>query len=257
MFGDEGSDVSPLATRSALLIGVGGLGSPIVMSLVEAGVGTIGLVDDDEVELHNLHRQILFGEDDVGRRKTVAATRAVASRDRRSVVRTRVRETRLVPANALDLVSGYDVVLEGSDNFATKFLTADACAIARIPVVHGAAIRWHGTALAVGPSGQPCYRCLFEDLPREYAPGCSEAGVFGPVVGIVGAVQADLALAMLKGERVAGTLVTFDGKVDRLRRRAPAPRIDCALCGSSPTLRTIDADRYSAVERAPALLPGS
>jgi molybdopterin/thiamine biosynthesis adenylyltransferase len=236
--------VSGFAQKSALLVGVGGLGSPAAIALARAGVGTIGIADDDEVELGNLHRQILFGEADVGEKKTTAAARAIAAWALPSPVRVVVHDTRLLPGNAVELVSRYDVVVEGSDNFATKFLTADACGIARTKVVHGAAVRWHGTALAVGASGRPCYRCLFEDLPREHAPACSEAGVVGPVVGIVGALQADLALALLADLPVAGTLVTFDGKTDRLRRRMLTARPSCELCGISSTLRQVDATRY-------------
>jgi molybdopterin/thiamine biosynthesis adenylyltransferase len=239
---------SVLARKSALLVGVGGLGSSIAIALARAGVGTLGVADDDEVETSNLHRQILFTEADVGLPKTTVAARAVAAWAGASPVRVVVHGARLLPGNAVDLVSRYDVVVEGSDNFATKFLTADACAIAKVAVVHGAAVKWLGTAFAVGPYGRPCYRCLFEDLPREHAPGCSEAGVLGPVVGIVGAVQADLALAMLHGRSVAGTLVTFDGKSDRMRRRVLAWRPSCELCGASPKISKIDATRYLGAE---------
>jgi molybdopterin/thiamine biosynthesis adenylyltransferase len=236
-----------LGSKSALLVGVGGLGSPAAIALSRAGIGTLAVADDDEVELGNLHRQILFGKADVGARKTQAAERAIrawAGSSSSSRVCVVVHDTRVLPSNAVDLVSRYDVVVEGSDNFATKFLTADACAVAHRPVVHAAAVRWHGTVLAVGSTGAPCYRCLFEDLPREHAPGCSEAGVVGPVVGVVGALQADLALSLLAGRPVSGTLVTFDGKADRVRRRTIAPRPDCGLCGRRPTLRSIDPARY-------------
>jgi molybdopterin/thiamine biosynthesis adenylyltransferase len=154
-------------------------------------------------------------------------------------------------------VRHYDVVLEGSDNFATKFLAADACALAGVPVVHASAVRWIGTALAVGARGGPCYRCLFEDLPGEGAANCAEAGVMGPVVGVVAAAQADLALALLDAadeaaRRVApaGQLVTFDGRTGELRRRAIAPRADCPLCGAEvppmSRIRSIDAQAYAA-----------
>jgi molybdopterin/thiamine biosynthesis adenylyltransferase len=225
-------------------VGVGGLGSPAAIALARAGVGTLGLADDDEVEASNLHRQILFGEGDVGAKKTAAAARAIA-RWASGEVRVVVHDTRVLPANAVEIVSQYDVVVEGSDNFATKFLVADACAIARVAVVHGAAVRWYGTALAVGSRGRPCYRCLFEDLPHGHAPNCAEAGVIGPVVGIVGAAQADLAVATLLGQPVAGTLATFDGKADVWRRRTVSPRPGCELCGSEARPRAIDPTRYA------------
>jgi molybdopterin/thiamine biosynthesis adenylyltransferase len=237
--------VTELSRRSALLVGVGGLGSPAAIALTRAGVGTIGLADDDEVEETNLHRQILFSEADVGSKKTAAAAKALQAWASPESVEVVVHETRLLPRNAVDLVRRYDVVVEGSDNFATKFLVADACGVAGVAVVHGAAVRWHGTALAVAAEGRPCYRCLFEDLPRDHAPGCSEAGVLGPVVGVVGALQAALALELLAGH-AGGTLVTFDGKSDVLRRRTLTARAGCALCGANRTIREVDPRRYAA-----------
>ena len=234
------------ARARVLVVGVGGLGCPAAIALARAGVGTLGLADDDEVDVTNLHRQILFTDADVGAHKVDAAMRALAGMAPALVVEP--HRTRLLPSNAVDLVGRYDVVVEGSDNFATKFLAADACAIAKVPVVHAAAVRWHGTVLAVGRAGGPGYRCLFEDLPGgDAAPNCAEAGVVGPMVGVVGALQADLALALLDGEDVAGTLVTFDGKTDAFRRRRLAPRATCALCGpaSIGKIETIDEARYA------------
>jgi molybdopterin/thiamine biosynthesis adenylyltransferase len=232
------------ADARVLVIGVGGLGCPALMALGRAGIGTIGLCDDDAVELTNLHRQILFGEADVGAPKVDAAARGIAALGGRAEVRT--HPTRLLPDNAVDLVAGYDVVLEGSDNFATKFLAADACALAGVPVVHAAAVRWVGTALAVGARGRPCYRCLFEDLlSGPEAPNCAEAGVMGPVVGVVAAWQVDLALGLIDGRDVAGQLVTFDGRTETLRRRTLRPRPGCALCGDAARIRRIEAETYS------------
>lgn len=228
----------------ALVIGIGGLGCPAAIVLARAGVDVLGIADDDLVDVTNLHRQILFREADVGRSKVVTAARRLAAEAPH--VRVVAHETRLLPHNAVELVSQYDVVVEGSDNFATKFLAADAAAIAKRPIVHGAAVRWHGTALAVSAHGAPCYRCLFEDVPREDAPNCAEAGVVGPVVGVVGAAQADLALSILRGEDVAGTLFTFDGKTLASRRRRVPARPACALCGGGASIRTIDGARYAA-----------
>jgi molybdopterin/thiamine biosynthesis adenylyltransferase len=199
-------------------------------------------MDDDVVDRSNLHRQILFDDADVGAHKVDAAERAL--RRRFPALTIRPHKTRLLPDNAVETVAAYDLVVEGSDNFATKFLTADACAMAKVPVVHGAAVRWHGTALAVGRAGNPCYRCLFEDLPLGDAPNCAEAGVVGPMVGVVAALQADLALAWLDGADVEGVLVTFDGKQDIFRRRRIPARPDCALCGDGARIRTMDGSRY-------------
>ncbi|MEO6575762.1 MAG: HesA/MoeB/ThiF family protein, partial [Polyangiaceae bacterium] len=208
-----------------LLIGVGGLGSPCAIALARAGVGTLGFVDDDAVDRTNLHRQILFGDADVGKSKIEAARDALHALAPSTILEP--QETRILPKNAADLVSRYDLVVEGSDNFATKFLTADVCARLARPVVHAASVRWIGTVLAVGARAQPCYRCLFEDVPGEDAPNCAEAGVMGPVVGIVAALQADLALAMIDGFDVPGTLVTVDGKTDVIRRRRLQARATC------------------------------
>lgn len=229
------------ASGRVLLVGVGGLGAPLALVLSRAEI-TLGLADDDDVDRTNLQRQILFDDADVGRSKLLAARDALLRLGARCELV--FHETRLLPHNALELVSGFSLVVEGSDNFATKFLVADACAIAGVPVVHGAAVRWHGTALAVGPSGRPCYRCLFEDIPRENAPNCAEAGVMGPVVGVVGALQADLALRALGGEAPWGELVTYDGRADVVRRRTIPRRADCPLCGDAATIRDIELARY-------------
>ncbi|MBX3208848.1 MAG: HesA/MoeB/ThiF family protein [Labilithrix sp.] len=230
------------ASARVLVVGVGGLGCPAALALARAGVGTLGLADDDEVDVSNLHRQILFDDGDVGRPKVPAA--AARLREVFPAVRLELHETRLLPANAVELVARYDLVVEGSDNFATKFLAADACAIAKRPVVHAAAVRWHGTALAVGPRGGPCYRCLFEDVPLENAPNCAEAGVVGPMVGVVGAAQADLALSVLAGDDVFGELFTFDGKALASRRRRLSRRRGCALCGDAAHIQDIQPRRY-------------
>jgi molybdopterin/thiamine biosynthesis adenylyltransferase len=230
-----------------LLVGVGGLGCPAALVLARAGVGVLGLCDDDMVERSNLHRQILFSDGDVGTPKLDAAARALRSGEAEHRPELRLHRTRLLPDNALSIVREYDLVLEGADNFATKFLAADACALARVPVVHASAVRWIGTALAVGAGGSPCYRCLFEDvLPPDQAPSCADAGVMGPVVGVVAAAQADLALALLDGLPVAGDLVTYDGRADVLRRRTIARRVDCPLCGLVPAARIehIQPERY-------------
>jgi molybdopterin/thiamine biosynthesis adenylyltransferase len=219
-------------TARVLVVGVGGLGAPVLLALAHAGVGVIGIVDDDEVEKTNLHRQILFRESDVGKSKGEAARAAIARINKG--ISIELHSTRFLPHNATELAGTYDLIVEGSDNFPTKFLVADAAHLAKRAVVHAAAVRWVGTALAVSAEGGPCYRCVFEDIPRGDAPNCATAGVIGPVVGIVGALQADLALKMIDGEDVAGTLVSFDGRANVIRRRNVARRNSCALCGGAP-----------------------
>jgi len=240
------------AKARVLLVGAGGLGCPAALALARAGVGSIAIADDDVVDEANLHRQILFDEVDVGADK--AETAAAVLEGLAPGVRATAVGSRVLPHNAMQLVQKADVVVEGSDNFATKFLVADACALARVPVVHAAAIRWHGTVLAVGPGGAPCYRCLFEDLPEGGGPACADAGVIGPVVGLLGAIQADLALSLLDGEPVEGILVTYDGRADRLRRRTISSRDDCPLCGNrgnrdgAARIDRIEPSRYVAQE---------
>ena len=229
--------------KRALLVGVGGLGCPAALALARSEIGGVGLCDDDTVERTNLHRQILFRAADIGVPKLEAAARAL--REIRSDLPVYAHPMRLLPDNASALVREYDVVLEGSDNFATKFLAADACALAGVPIVHASAVRWVGTALAVSARARPCYRCLFEDMPTGDAPNCAEAGVMGPVAGIIAAAQVDLALALIDGDPVGGQLVTFDGWTKVFRRRTLARRDDCTLCGRTPRIRNIEPLAYT------------
>jgi molybdopterin/thiamine biosynthesis adenylyltransferase len=205
------------------------------------------LSDDDLVHETNLHRQILFGDADVGRSKLDAAKDALLAAGARSVELVR---SRFLPENARELVRSVDVVVEGADNFATKFLAADAGFLEKRPVVHGAGVRWQATAWSVSPQGGPCYRCLFEDLlPDDAAPNCAEAGVIGPVVGLCGALMADLALDWLESGDLApqprtGVIFTFEGKRDLCRSVRVTRRPDCALCGKTPSITTVEEERY-------------
>lgn len=228
------------------MVGVGGLGCPALLGLVDSGA-TLVLADDDTVETSNLHRQILYAETDVGVDKLEAAQRALVARGFPAHKLELVR-SRLLPENARALVKSVDLVLEGSDNYATKFLAADAARLEGKPIVHGAAIRWVATVFAVSPVGRPCYRCLFEDVPgRSAGENCAEAGVVGPVVGLAGALMADLALRVAVGDPdVFGAICTYDGRSDQLRRVAIAGRAACALCGSDPSIMEIEEARYLA-----------
>ncbi|HEX4515577.1 MAG TPA: HesA/MoeB/ThiF family protein, partial [Polyangiaceae bacterium] len=187
-----------------LVVGVGGIGCPCAIVLARAGVA-LRLCDDDVVDASNLHRQILFDESSVGKPKLGEAARAL----RAMGANVETVATRFLPSRARELIDGCDAVVEGADNFPTKFLVADACALARVPVVHAAAVRLHGTVLAVARGGKPCYRCVFEDLPGD-APTCETAGVLGPMVGVIGALQADLALSLLEGKDVGGSIASYD-----------------------------------------------
>jgi len=234
-----------LSGTSALVVGVGGLGCPAALALAKAGIGRLVLADDDIVEASNLHRQILFSDDDVGTDKLDAAwaalSRLVPDGTRMELVRSR-----FLPDNSRGLVRSVDIVVEGADNYATKFLVADACMIEKRPVVHGSGVRWRATVWSVRPHGAPCYRCLFEDLPvADAQETCAEAGVMGPVVGLAGAMMADLALRILSADDSAiGLVHTYDGLLDCLRSVPVAPRADCALCSPRRTIFDIDEARY-------------
>jgi molybdopterin/thiamine biosynthesis adenylyltransferase len=228
-----------------VLVGAGGIGAPAALALAAAGVRRLRVADDDRVERSNLHRQILFSDADVGRPKLDAFAAAVARRSPGTAVE--LHRARALPTTAPALVAGAAVVIDATDNFASRFLLADACALAGVPVVHAAAVRWTATVMAVAPGGRPCYRCLFEDLPGEGAPDCASAGVAGPVCGVAGAVAADRALRILAGDASAyGAVVTFDGRRDVLRSVPVRARPGCPLCGAARTITDLDPGRYLA-----------
>ncbi|HEX5660666.1 MAG TPA: ThiF family adenylyltransferase [Polyangiales bacterium] len=219
-------------TRGVLVIGAGGLSCPVLSVLAESGVTRVTLVDDDRVELSNLQRQTLYEESDVGQLKIAAAAR---------LGNVHGIEDRFVPDNAIALVAGHALVIEGSDNYATKFLAADAARLSGVPIVQAGAVRFSGWAFASDARG-PCLRCLFEDVPAQ-ADTCASAGVLGPVVGVVGALQAALALELLRG-RGAGSLWSYDALGSGLRKRAVRARNDCPLC--SGQVRDVSEARYLA-----------
>jgi adenylyltransferase/sulfurtransferase len=227
-----------------VLIGAGGIGAPLAIALAASQrVRSLVVVDDDRVELSNLHRQILFRDEDVGRPKLEAF--ADALRARAPEMRVELRPGRALPDTVTSIVAGAAVVLDATDNFATRFLLADACALASVPVVHAAAVKWRATVLAVAPGGRPCYRCLFEDIPGEGAPDCATAGVVGPVCGVAGALAADRALRILSKDASAyGTIATYDGLRDALRTVPVRARSSCDLCGDARAIEAITPERY-------------
>ncbi len=234
------------ARKRALVVGLGGLGCPALSVLSRVPELELWLCDDDVVELSNLHRQTLYADADVGCDKLDAARAALIATGVAAERLVPVR-SRLLPDNARALVRQVDIVLEGADNFATKFLAADAAHLEARPIVHGAAVRWVATAWAVSAAGAPCYRCLFEDVPVGAQQGCAEAGVMGPVVGFCGALMADLALRVLSGDASAsGSLYTYDGQTDRPRSAPAASRPNCPLCGPIPSITDITESRYTA-----------
>ncbi len=225
-----------------VVVGLGGLGAPIAMALAHSETPWLRIVDGDLVERSNLHRQVLFGEADVGAPKARALAGALAARGFRG--RVEVVERFLVPEEALAVAQGASLLVEGVDNLPTKFLVADVAAKLAVPVVHAAALRWEGTVLACAPGGA-CYRCLFEDLPRGVeAPNCAGEGVAGPLVGAVGAWAADRLLALRAGALAASELTRFDGWRGSLRRTLLTRRADCGLCNDERSSFQIERARY-------------
>jgi molybdopterin/thiamine biosynthesis adenylyltransferase len=236
--------VSDLGGSTVVLVGAGGIGAPAAIALARGGVERLLVVDDDRVEVSNLHRQILFTDADVGRPKLAAFAEALARRS--PGVEVTPAKGRALPGTAAALVRGAAVVIDATDNFASRFLLADAAWLAEVPVVHAAAVRLRATVMAVAPRGRPCYRCLFEETPAEGAPDCATAGVAGPVCGVAGAIAADRALRILAGDASAyGSIVTFDGLRDVLRSVPVKARPACALCGEARSIRDLDARRYA------------
>lgn len=225
-----------LKGSSVLCVGAGGLGSPLALYLAAAGVGTIGLVDDDVVDESNLQRQLLHGTSDIGRSKLdSAADRLADVNPHVEVVR---HETRLTSANALEVLAPYDVVVDGTDNFPTRYLVNDACVLLGKPNVYGSVFRWEGQVSVFGTEGGPCYRCLFrEPPPPGLVPNCAEGGVLGALPGIIGSAQAMETIKLLLGvgTTLAGRLLIFDALEMTWRevglRRNPA----CPVCGDHPT----------------------
>ena len=238
--------MNAFANKRVLLVGAGGLGAPVAALLARAGIGMIEVLDDDRVELSNLHRQTLYTQSDVGLSKAACAAKRIEQESRDAGhwhVRGVAREMRLYPATATALVRGFDLVIEGADNYPTKFLTCDACALAKIPCVQAGAVRWVGWAMASIPGSSACLRCAFEDIPTGPDRGCSAAGVLGPVVGVIGALQASLALRLLLGDAsAAGSLHHYRGLTGALRERRIARGSSCPTC--SGQIQTLDAARY-------------
>ena len=234
-----------LAAR-VLVIGAGGLGSPAAMYLAAAGVGTIGIVDDDVVDLSNLQRQIIHGTGNVGMPKVESAAETVTSIN--PDVTVKPYHIRVSAGNIAELIAGYDVIVDAADNFSTKFLINDACVLAGKPYIYGGALRFEGQLMPYVPGRGPCYRCIFRDMPAAgEVPSCKEAGVLGAVVGVIGSMQAVEAVKLILGvgKPLTARLMTFDA-LAMTCRAVPLPERepDCPVCGEHPTITTLDPARY-------------
>jgi adenylyltransferase/sulfurtransferase len=234
-----------LRAARVLVIGAGGLGSPLTLYLAAAGIGTIGVVDDDVVDLSNLQRQIAHTTDRIGLAKVASAAQAATAINPGLNVETYA--ARLTADNALNLVSRYDIICDGTDNFDTRFLVADACVLAKRTLVSAAVLRFEGQLSVFKPhEGEPCYRCLYpEPPPRGAAPTCSEVGVLGSVTGVMGTLQATEVLKEIlgMGDTLAGRLLVWDALATRFRTIKLRPDPSCALCGPKATIIDLSGHR--------------
>jgi len=251
-----------LKAARVLCIGAGGLGSPAAMYLAAAGVGTLGLVDDDEVDVSNLQRQIIHGTSDVGRSKLASA--ADRLREINPHTRIEAHPVRFGVRNAMDLVSAYDVIVDGSDNFPTRYLVNDACVLAVRPNAYGSIARFEGQASVFAMPQGPCYRCLHpEPPPPGLIPSCAEGGVLGVLPGIIGTIQATEAVKLILGigEPLVGRFLVYDALRMQFRVISLPQDPDCPICGTHPTIRELraydDSDRCApaTTQRTPMTSP--
>ncbi|MGE0665425.1 MAG: ThiF family adenylyltransferase [Sphingomonadales bacterium] len=239
-----GAGQQKLLAAKVLVVGAGGLGSPLLMYLAAAGVGTLGIVDDDTVSLSNLQRQILHHTADIGRPKTASAAESIAALN--PDVRVIVHEERLAAANAIELVSGYDLVADGSDNFETRFLVNDACYLAKVPLVSAAIGQFEGqlSTYRAFEGDNPCYRCVFPERPPPgTVPSCAEAGVIGALAGVMGSLQAVEVIKEITrtGQSMTGRLTIYDALDARFRTLKLKRDPYCALCGEHATIHDLTA----------------
>ncbi len=249
-----------LANAKVLMIGAGGLGAPLGLYLAAAGVGRLGIVDFDVVDTTNLQRQITFTTGDVGKPKNEAAKARLAALNPDIQIDT--YNTRLTSDNALDLFRPYDIIVDGTDNFPTRFLVNDACVLLNKPNVYGSIFRFEGQATVFHYPGGPCYRCLYpEPPPPGLVPSCAEGGVLGVLPGIIGSIQAmeTIKLILGTGEPLVGRLLLFDALGMRFRELKLRKNPNCAVCGPNPTItELIDYEEFCGIrgEEAPAVTTG-
>lgn len=227
-----------LLNAKVLIIGAGGLGAPAAMYLAAAGVGTIGIADADEVDLSNLQRQIIHATEDVGKPKVQSAKETMNKMNPDVTVNT--YHEFVSSENIMELINGYDFIIDGTDNFPAKFLINDACVMAKKPFSHAGIIRFKGQLMTYVPGEGPCYRCVFENPPpKDAVPTCKQAGVIGAMGGVIGSLQAMEAIKYITGtgELLTGCLLTFDAiKMEFRKIKLPKRNGKCAVCGDAPTI---------------------
>jgi molybdopterin-synthase adenylyltransferase len=231
--GERGQE--KLLAARILIVGAGGLGSPISLYLAAAGIGTIGIIDNDCVDLSNLQRQIVHFTKDIGRSKVQSAEEKLHALN--PEVRIRIYDQPLAVDNIRDIIRDYDCVVDGTDDFPTKFLINDACVVAGIPFSHGGILGYDGQTMTVLPGMSACYRCVFRNPPPpDIAHACSKAGILGAVAGMLGTIQAAEVLKLIigVGEPLADTLLTFNALTMDFRKIRLKRRSDCAACGRTP-----------------------
>ena len=236
-----------LKNASVLCIGAGGLGSPAALYLAAAGVGTVGIVDNDVVDLSNLHRQLLHGTRDIGRKKADSARERLLNIN--PGIQINIHPTRLCAGNAIDLIGAYDTIVDGSDNLPTRYLSSDVCVWQKKPNIYGSVHQFEGQVSVFAPHlGGPCYRCLFPDPPPADAiPSCAEAGVLGVVPGLIGVMQAMEAIKLILGigDNLVGRLLHIDTLSLRFREFKLKRDRDCPVCGEAPSIvEPIDYEQF-------------
>lgn len=249
-FGKDGQ--RRLGEARVLMVGVGGLGSPAALYLAAAGVGTLGLVDYDDVDETNLHRQIIHGTPDIGRSKLASAAERITAIN--PLVTLELHDTAFEASNARALVDAYDIVVDGTDNFPTRYLVNDACVMTGTPNVYGSIFRFEGQASVFATGSGPCYRCLHpEPPPAGLIPNCAEAGVLGVLPGIIGTIQATEAIKVLTGigEPLVGRLLLYDALRMKFRDITLPRDPDCPVCGDDPTITTLVAYDQGCEPRSP------
>ena len=243
-----------LKASSVLVVGAGGLGSPLALYLAAAGVGRMGIIDYDRVDETNLQRQVLYGQSSLGRAKLEAARERLS--DLNPHVKLETRDVRLTSENALEIVKGYDVVADGSDNFPTRYLVNDACVLLGKPNAYGSIFRFEGQASMFDARRGPCYRCLYpEPPPPGLVPSCAEGGVLGVLPGVIGLIQGTEVLKILLelGETLVGRLLLFDALAMRFRELKFKKNPACPICGEHPTIRELmDYEAFCGLTPVPA-----